>query len=77
MDGARFTVFLGRLIRTSTRKIFLIVDRLKAHEKAAVLEWVEAHQVLTPEREPSGTSAMAVELAEISAVRAVLLSGSR
>ena len=44
MDGARFTVFLGRLLRTSTGKIFLIVDRLKAHEKATVLDWVEAHQ---------------------------------
>ena len=44
MDGARFTVFLGRLLRTSRRKIFLIVDRLKAHEKATVLDWVEAHR---------------------------------
>jgi transposase len=44
MDGARFTVFLGRLIRTSGRKIFLIVDRLKVHEKATVMDWVEAHQ---------------------------------
>jgi transposase len=44
MDGALFTVFLGRLIRSSARKIFLIVDRLKAHEKATVLAWVEAHK---------------------------------
>jgi transposase len=44
MDGALFTVFLGRLIRASGRKIFLIVDRLKAHEKATVLDWVEAHR---------------------------------
>ena len=44
MDGARFTVFLGRLLRTTARKIFLIVDRLKAHEKGTVLDWVEAHK---------------------------------
>ena len=44
MDGALFTVFLGRLLRTSTRKIFLIVDRLKAHEKGTVADWVEAHK---------------------------------
>jgi len=44
MDGAQFTVFLGRLLRTSARKIFLIVDRLKAHEKATVMAWVEAHK---------------------------------
>ncbi len=44
MDGARFPVFLGRLLRTSTRKIFLIVDRLKAHEKATVMDWVETHK---------------------------------
>ena len=44
MDGALFTVFLGRLIRTSARKVFLIVDRLRAHEKATVLDWVAAHE---------------------------------
>src|SRR4051812_24421957 len=43
-DGALLTVFLGRLIRTSARKILLIFDRLKAHEKATVLDWVEAHK---------------------------------
>ena len=42
--GARFTVFLGRLIRTSVRKIFLIVDHLSAHEKATVMNWVGAHR---------------------------------
>jgi transposase len=44
MDGALFTVFLGRLLRTTTRKIILIVDRLKAHEKGTVADWVEAHK---------------------------------
>jgi transposase len=36
MDGTLFKVFLGRLLRTSKRKIFLIVDRLSAHEKETV-----------------------------------------
>jgi transposase len=44
MDGARFVVFLERLLRTSTRKVFLVVDRLKAHEKATVMDWIEAHK---------------------------------
>src|SRR5512142_1102032 len=44
MDGALFTMYLGRLLRTSTRKIFLIVDRLKAHQKGTVADWVEAHK---------------------------------
>jgi transposase len=44
MDGALFTVFLGRLLRSSTRKIFLIVDRLRAHEKGTVTDWVDAHK---------------------------------
>jgi transposase len=44
MDGALFKVFLGRLLRTSKRKIFLIVDRLSAHEKETVANWVRAHQ---------------------------------
>jgi transposase len=44
MDAALFLVFLGRLLRTSTRKIFLIVDHLRAHEKGTVADRVEAHK---------------------------------
>jgi len=44
MDGELFKVFLGRLLRTSERKIFVIVDRLSAHEKETVANWVEAHK---------------------------------
>jgi transposase len=44
MDGTLFKVFLGRLLRTSKRKIFLIVDRLSAHEKETVANWVRAHK---------------------------------
>jgi transposase len=43
MDAALFLVFLGRLLRTSTRKIFLIVDRLPAHGTATVANWVDTH----------------------------------
>jgi transposase len=43
MTGDLFVVFLSRLLRTTTGKIFLIVDRLKVHQSAAVTEWVAAH----------------------------------
>lgn len=43
MNAALFIVFLERLLRSTTGKIFLIVDRLRAHEKAEE-EWVAAHQ---------------------------------
>jgi transposase len=43
MDSALFLEFLGRLLRTSTKKILLITDRLKAHEDVKVKEWIEAH----------------------------------
>ena len=44
MNAALFIVFLGRLLRSTSGKVFLILDRLKAHEKATVLDWVEAHR---------------------------------
>ena len=44
MDAALFVVFLGRLVRTTTRKVFLIVDRLKAHDAAKVDDWVSRHK---------------------------------
>ena len=52
-----FIVFLGRLLGRSTRKIFLIVDRLKAHETETVEEWVADAQgpdrvVLLADRAP-------------------------
>jgi transposase len=43
-NAALFIVFLGRWLRSTTGKIFLIVDRLKAHEKAEMEEWVATHQ---------------------------------
>ena len=44
MTAALFIVFLSRLVRGAGRKIFLIVDRLKAHDAKAVDEWVAEHK---------------------------------
>jgi transposase len=44
MNAALFVVFLGRLLRTTARKIFLIVDRLRAHETDTVRNWVAARK---------------------------------
>jgi transposase len=44
MTAALFLVFLTRLVRGVSRKIFLIVDRLKAHDARAVDEWVTEHK---------------------------------
>jgi transposase len=43
MNAALFLVFLGRLLRSTTGKIFLIVDGLRAHDTAEVKAWVAAH----------------------------------
>jgi transposase len=42
MSAALFLAFLGRLLRLARRKVFLIVDRLPAHEADEVREWVAA-----------------------------------
>jgi transposase len=43
MTGALFITFLEELLSGTTRKVFLILDRLPAHESAAVAAWVEEH----------------------------------
>lgn len=43
MDGARYRVFLERLLRSTTGLIFLIVDRLRAHTTPEVRAWIAAH----------------------------------
>jgi transposase len=43
MNAALFLVFLRKLLRSTTGKLFLIVDRLQAHQTPAVKEWVAAH----------------------------------
>jgi transposase len=47
MNGALFVEFLSRLVRGAQRKIFLIVDRLPAHEAQLVEEWLQGreHQI--------------------------------
>ena len=43
MNAALFLVFLERLLRSTTGKIFLMVDRLQAHQTPEVKAWVAAH----------------------------------
>jgi transposase len=44
MNGARFVVFLGRLLRSTGGKVFLIVDRLSAHTAPVVGAWLARHR---------------------------------
>jgi transposase len=44
MTAALFITFLERLLSETSRKVFLIVDRLKAHEAKAVEDWVAEHR---------------------------------
>jgi transposase len=44
MTAALFIEFLGRLVRSTPGKVFLIVDQLRAHLTPAVQDWVAAHR---------------------------------
>lgn len=44
MTAALFIVFLGRLLRDATGKVFVIVDWLPAHQAATVRAWVGQRQ---------------------------------
>ena len=44
MTAALFITFLERLLGETSRKVFLIVDRLRAHEAKAVADWVAEHR---------------------------------
>jgi transposase len=44
MTAARFIAFLEKLLRETSRKVFLIADRLRAHEARAVEDWVAEHR---------------------------------
>lgn len=44
MTGKRFLVFLKRLSRGAKRKVYLIADRLKAHDTGEVRRWLAAHK---------------------------------
>jgi transposase len=57
MYAALFLSFLDLLVKASKRKVFLIVDRLRAHQTPAVQQWVKEHQdkielVPLPRRSP-------------------------
>lgn len=43
MTAALFITFLEQLVGGAPKKIFLIVDRLRAHQAAAVTAWLEEH----------------------------------
>ena len=44
MTGARFVTFLTKLIAGADRKVYLIADRLPAHESAVVDGWLAKHK---------------------------------
>jgi transposase len=44
MNAALFVVFLQRLLYSTTGKVFLIVDRLRAHTTPAVAAWLRTHR---------------------------------
>ncbi len=44
MDADLFVTFLERLIQSSKKKIFLILDNLRVHHSKIVKNWVEKHQ---------------------------------
>ena len=44
MTAALFITFLEGMVRETTGKVFLIVDRLRAHEAKAVADWVAEHR---------------------------------
>lgn len=44
MTGTLFVTFLAKLIAGASRKIYLIVDHLPAHESGVVDAWLDAHQ---------------------------------
>jgi transposase len=44
MTGALFVLFLSRLVAGATRKVILIVDRLKVHAAQEVQVWLYDHQ---------------------------------
>ena len=57
LNAALFIVFLEGLLSETTRKIYLITDRLSAHDCDEVWEWVEEHSdriemFLLPRRAP-------------------------
>jgi transposase len=44
LNAALFLVSLGWLLRSTSGKLFVIADRLPAHDSAGVWEWLEQHK---------------------------------
>ena len=44
MTATLFINFLKRLVRSTPRKVFLIVDNLRAHKAKKVSQWLQAHK---------------------------------
>ena len=44
MDQQRLIRFMERLVRTSERKVFLILDNLKVHHGKLAAAWLEKHK---------------------------------
>jgi len=44
LDAAMFLAFVTRLIAEASRKVLLIVDRLRAHKTPEVKAWVALHR---------------------------------
>jgi transposase len=44
MNAALFLVFLGRLLQSTSGKLFVIADRLRAHDTLEVWNWLERHK---------------------------------
>ncbi|MGB5965689.1 MAG: transposase [Sulfurimonadaceae bacterium] len=44
MDTDLFVTFLERLIKSSDKKVFLILDNLRVHHSKIVKAWVKEHQ---------------------------------
>ncbi len=57
MDGERFISFLEQLSRESQKKVYVITDRLSAHDCEEVWDWIDEHyerveMYLMPRRSP-------------------------
>ena len=44
MNSDRFIEFLQQLIKTSSKKLYVITDNLRVHHSRLVAEWVQAHE---------------------------------
>ena len=44
MNSDRFIDFMGQLIKSSSKKIYLILDNLRVHHSTPVKEWVEKNK---------------------------------